>query len=426
VRLEAIPREKPDNLALTAPFDGSLLFERAGLDYADFTETEPVMVPPVPCTVLRAWKSRGDDDLAETTVQAGVFGGKVTYFDILERWDLPDEGSSARVAGYGAQTSQVLLVVTAVVPALFLARRNLKKGRSDRKGAFRVALFILVVMLCTWCLEIQLGTVDFGGLLGDLTFGRPLGHALVHAAVFWLLYVAMEPYVRRLWPEMLVSWTRLLMGRFRDPLLGRDILIGAVLGAMWWLQDWLRIGILTLVGASPPMPAMESYLKQTPWDLRESFALLFRALQASVYTVLIGVILLLLFRLILRRTWAAAMGFTVVCGMAFAQANYGYDLPSSAVVSGNMVATNVIASVVPTMLYTSILAFLLLRFGLAAVITTVFFGMSMRFGAQTLDMSNWWAGGALVSLGLLVLLVLYAFRICLAGRPLLKERILEE
>ena len=110
----------------------------------------------------------------------------------------------------------------------------------------------------------------------------------------------------------------------------------------------------------------------------------------------------------------------------FAQANYGYDLPDSAVVSATLVATNVLACVVPTMLYMSLCAFVLLRFGLVAGFTTVSFAISMRLGAQTLDMSNWWAGSALVSLGLLVLLVLYAFRICLAGRPLLKERILEE
>jgi len=34
----------------------------------------------------------------------------------------------------------------------------------------------------------------------------------------WLFYIALEPYVRRLWPKTLVSWHRLLAGRFR----GRD------------------------------------------------------------------------------------------------------------------------------------------------------------------------------------------------------------
>jgi hypothetical protein len=33
--------------------------------------------------------------------------------------------------------------------------------------------------------------------------------------------------VRRRWPATLVSWSRLLAGRFRDPLVGRDVLAGS-------------------------------------------------------------------------------------------------------------------------------------------------------------------------------------------------------
>jgi serine/threonine-protein kinase len=164
VRLEAIPHGEPDPAAHPGSFDWSLLFERAGLDYTGFIETAPVKAPPVPCTELRAWRGQGYDDLAETTVQAGVFGGKVTYFDIVGRWDLPGEELSAPEVGSAVRSFDILLVVIAVVSAILLARRNLKMGRSDRRGAFRVALFILVCMLLTWCLGIQLQTVDFAQL----------------------------------------------------------------------------------------------------------------------------------------------------------------------------------------------------------------------------------------------------------------------
>ncbi len=42
----------------------------------------------------------------------------------------------------------------------------------------------------------------------------------------WLLYVALEPFARRVWPERLVSWTRLLAGNAGDPMVARDVLIG--------------------------------------------------------------------------------------------------------------------------------------------------------------------------------------------------------
>jgi fructuronate reductase len=35
-----------------------------------------------------------------------------------------------------------------------------------------------------------------------------------------MLYVALEPFVRRMWPDALISWSRAIMGRLRDPLVG--------------------------------------------------------------------------------------------------------------------------------------------------------------------------------------------------------------
>ena len=50
--------------------------------------------------------------------------------------------------------------------------------------------------------------------------------------MIWVSYLAVEPWTRRLWPDALVTWNRLLVGRFRDPLIGRDVLIGAVVGIL--------------------------------------------------------------------------------------------------------------------------------------------------------------------------------------------------
>jgi len=44
-----------------------------------------------------------------------------------------------------------------------------------------------------------------------------------------VLYVAVEPFVRRRWPQTLITWTRILSGEFRDPLVGRDILVGSTI-----------------------------------------------------------------------------------------------------------------------------------------------------------------------------------------------------
>ena len=51
-----------------------------------------------------------------------------------------------------------------------------------------------------------------------------IGLRLFVAGALYLLYLGLEPFVRRSWPTMLVGWSRVLAGRIRDPLIGRDIL----------------------------------------------------------------------------------------------------------------------------------------------------------------------------------------------------------
>ena len=43
-----------------------------------------------------------------------------------------------------------------------------------------------------------------------------VAQGLLPAGIYWLLYIALEPFVRRLWPESLISWTRVLDGRWRE------------------------------------------------------------------------------------------------------------------------------------------------------------------------------------------------------------------
>ncbi len=52
--------------------------------------------------------------------------------------------------------------------------------------------------------------------------------ALFISGVTWMLYMAVEPWVRRHWPKTMISWSRLLSGQARDPLVGRDILFGVI------------------------------------------------------------------------------------------------------------------------------------------------------------------------------------------------------
>ena len=126
---------------------------------------------------------------------------------------------------------------------------DLKLGRGDRKGALRIAGFVFAMRSLHWALGGD--HVAHPDLLGPLALAFSGATAL--GLLTWIAYVACELYVRRLWPEALVSWTRVLAGRLRDPLVGRDVLIGCtfysiqglVLVWAFWIAE--RAGIAGLI-----------------------------------------------------------------------------------------------------------------------------------------------------------------------------------
>ena len=88
-------------------------------------------------------------------------------------------------------------------------------------------------------------------MTGVQTCALPISRSalvLLSAAVAWVGYVAVEPLLRRQKPEWLISWTRLLAGGWRDPRVGRDVLVGMAVGCAlavvahalvalpWWLD----------------------------------------------------------------------------------------------------------------------------------------------------------------------------------------------
>jgi len=71
--------------------------------------------------------------------------------------------------------------------------------------------------------------------------------AIFVAVEFWLFYVALEPFARRVHPHALVSWTRLLRGNLSDPLVGRHVLLGMSVGT---LSSLCTAGMMTLMRAT--------------------------------------------------------------------------------------------------------------------------------------------------------------------------------
>src|SRR5262249_25693108 len=125
--------------------------------------------------------------------------------------------------------AEIAVAFSLLAGAAMLARRNLRSGRGDRRGAFRTA-GVMVVCLGTGLL---LGSRLYASAEVEYGLLGVIAAATVYVALnVWLFYIALEPYVRRFWPQLLIGWTRALSGHLRDPLVGRDVLVGVAAGTI--------------------------------------------------------------------------------------------------------------------------------------------------------------------------------------------------
>src|SRR5260370_23232313 len=90
-----------------------------------------------------------------------------------------------------------------------------------------------------------------------------LSWALLVTALACTFYLAVEPHVRRRQPHLLVSWSRLLAGQLRDPVGGRDLLIGAAYGGCLAPVGGSDNLLLALFREMPPPP---DFLGADPLD----------------------------------------------------------------------------------------------------------------------------------------------------------------
>jgi len=139
-----------------------------------------------------------------------------------------------------------------LIVGAWLAARNVRGGRSNLRGAFRITLFLFALRMIMWAFQTHHVASSFDEVW-MLVAGLQTG--LFWAGFAGLMYLAFEPYLRKHAPERVISWNRLLAGDWRDPLVGRDLLIGGAAALItsvvmsslfWFIAAWL--------GEPPPIP----------------------------------------------------------------------------------------------------------------------------------------------------------------------------
>jgi serine/threonine-protein kinase len=407
--LQILPPELDETEGPAPEPDWSLLFEAAKLDMESFTPAEPAWTPHYYCDRRAAWTGSypGSPDLP-VRVEAGAYRGKPVALKFIEPWHRPwrmeefDAGFWLRA--WSATATAILLAL--MVGAALLARRNLRLGRGDRRGAGRLALFTVAALMLQWAVSGH-HAASIERELAQLSMA--LGYSLLLGVLVWLGYVALEPYLRRRWPDTLISWNRLLDGRLRDPRVGRDLFIGTV-GA--WAFVLLSIpGSIgpRWLGSPPRRPFWPGNL-EVLLGPRHIVSALVEAVLFPLVITMGMLLLLLLLRVLLRKQWLACTAFLLLL--------VGGEVMTAAH------RTNVLLILPFEVLMWTLLYFLLTRFGLlsvCSVFVTIWIVQYLPSG-----FAEWYEPTSLVFLLAALALAAYGFLTSLGGRPLLREGMVPE
>ena len=222
--------------------------------------------------------------------------------------------------------------------------------------------------------------------------------------------MAVEPYVRKLWPQAIIGLTRLLSGRVRDAMVARDLLYGIGLGMVWTLvgrssdaisahTDGYNSGNVDILTSAAS--AFSAALNLIPGGIQSTFTFFGAALLLRLLFDRLGRTLRLPHSLL---PWLVGVSFTVI----FTALESSSSHPTLFAISVR-VALYIVAAVAVT------------RFGLLALMVAVVVANGMLNVPITGDLRAWYAPNLFVGPALVLALAVWAFFVSLGGRKLLPE-----
>jgi tRNA A-37 threonylcarbamoyl transferase component Bud32 len=400
VSFRAVPAAREDAASMESAPDWAPLFADAGIDETSLKPASPRAVPQTFADVRVAWEgtypNRPDWPMR---IEAASFHGRPVLFEVKGPWAMA-ETEAMRGADWfdiARNSTQVWVSLAALVLGGWLARRHARAGRADTRSALLVAGCAGLPLLVAWVI----GTHHTGNIGEEWArfFVGGFASALVYSLQIWLVYLALEPYVRRRWPESLISWTRLLSGRIRDPLVGRDVLIGLVVGVALVTAGDVAESIPGWLGQAPISPTSgENHLRALGPSGEFLGQLVLRPWRVLSESLLI-LFLLLLGLIVLRNRWLAYAAL-VVEFVALAVNREALVLSSLSLV-----------------LFVTVVVLLISRLGLLSYVAAMFAFYTINDLPLTLDTSAWFAARSAVVAAILIGVGLWSFYTAMGGRP---------
>jgi hypothetical protein len=366
------------------------LFTAAGLAAEHFLEVPLPRAPLVAHDRRIAWEGAAPAGGRPLRVTAASLDGRPVYFDVAAVDASPAPRQTWYSRGARSPANEALLVAFSVllfVGGGILARRNLQLGYGDTRGARRL------------CILISLGGVIWGVLRAHHV-PQPVdewifllvvtGWSLVWGGFAWLTYISLEPYMRRWWPHTLISWTRLLSGRVRDPLVGRDLLVGLLGGIAFVALLVLRMETYRWLGL-PVRPLDQSYPLEALRSPRYFIGLTVYFALDTLNFALGALGTLLLLRVAVKNRWiSTVVWMLIIAALNTAGGGLMWDLAFGMAIAALTLTV-------------------LLRFGLLSTAVMLFYIDLMTRLPVTLDTNAWYIGSAVMTLTLVGILAVYGF-----------------
>ena len=413
VEFHAVPPQLDESTGTPPPAapapNWATAFELAGLNQSDFQPATPQWTPRSYADQRAAWEGPMPGwPEQKLRLEAAAYRGRIVSFQSVNPWTQPSqmrETPRSRAQRW-SQGVVAVMVIFVLAVAAGVARHNLRKGRGDRRGAFKISATVLFAMFGYWVVR----AVHFSN--PDVELDRlfdALGFALFCAGALWVLYLALEPYVRKFWPTTVISWSRLLAGGVVDPQVGRDVLIGVFVAVSVVLLSRIDYHIRPLLGY-PALPPLGSNLDMLS-GLRPLLALFGVVVFNSMFNSLWIIFALVAVNLLVRRVWITALvmvGFLMLTG-----------------IGSNDFTPPIWLSALTSLIILSSIVYVMLRYGLLTTLAFFAVNILLQSGVFTLDPSRWFFPASTTLLLIVAALAFYGFYASRGGEPLLGKRILD-
>jgi predicted Ser/Thr protein kinase len=396
---ERIPAQRQSPATERPAIDWNPLFAAAGLDPETFKPTEPLWTWLATSDTRVAWTGTWPGNNRPLRVEAAALRSRPVAFSLIGPWT-PTDRMPNRESSNGERGVFMILVVISLAIAAgtwLLVRRNEKKGAGagDHKGAMRLAHFVGSVQMGLWLFRSHLAPSM--GTFGMMLIA--LATSIFYAFIVRAMYLALEPYVRRRWPQTIISSTAVLTGHWRDPIVGRDVLIGTTLAIV------LRVMLVGLSFPGRDEPNVGS--TEVLLGIRSTLAVCFQSIPHGIRETLVFFFVIFLLRVLLRNQWLACAGFMLIfAALSYFQSNHP--------ITDGLLALVVYGWV----------AFIVLRFGLLAMSVYIFVDGLLTNVQATMHTSAWYLGNSLFLLACVVGLAAWGFHRSIAGRRLWKQDLL--